>query len=142
MTTLHLYPYVNNCCSPEIEFSNVKYWETKFDLKIVWTEPKKAKGILVGGWIQDHNRLEIIKAYESLKNPKYVFAFGACAISSSTWMGGDRKNFALADILPVTTFIGGCSPHPDQLWKAIHSVIHPDKERGSYLDAVEHPGIA
>ena len=86
--SLFPYPFVTACCAMESDL-----------LMVVGTITHKQAPILR-------------KVYEQMCEPKWVMAFGACAVS-----GGFYQNYAtlqgIDKIIPVDIYIPGCPPRPE-----------------------------
>lgn len=73
-------------------------------------------------------RREIIEAFELLKGPKWVFAYGTCVISGGVLGQFSDSLITVGDILPVTRFLPGCPPSFDAIQTAVSDLTEGRRE--------------
>lgn len=78
--------------------------------------------LVVNGVITDKMVPYIKDCYERLIDPKHVIAFGTCTVS-----GQPFDTIKLSDIIPVTAYVGGCSPGAMPLKLAINKIKNINK---------------
>ena len=101
------------CCRLELEnifssmYDHIKPWN------LLLSPPAKANILIVSGWLNLALQTHIKKVYEQLKADKVVIAVGACQISGSVYH--TDSCVSIDQILPVSTFVPGCPPSPEQI---------------------------
>lgn len=117
--SLFQYPFVTACCG--MEYMSVAC--AHFDLDrfgMGWTRfsPRQADMLLVVGTITFKEAPVLKKVYDQMTEPKWVVAFGTCAVS-----GGIYDNYTVVQgidkIIPVDIYIPGCPPRPETVLDAL-----------------------
>jgi NADH-quinone oxidoreductase subunit B len=85
--------------------------------------------LLVVGTIT-HKEAPVLKmVYDQMTEPKWVVAFGACAVS-----GGIYDNYAVLqgidNIIPVDVYIPGCPPRPETVLDALIKLQNKVQKEG------------
>ena len=82
---------------------------------------RSADLLIVAGSITRRQAPLIVELYERLLEPRWVIAWGACAIS-----GGAYNNYAtlpgLGQVIPVDLVVPGCPPAPSALRNALETL--------------------
>jgi NADH-quinone oxidoreductase, B subunit len=106
--------FATSCCG--IEFMCVgaaRYDFARFGWEVTRNSPRQADVVFVCGTIV-HKMAPVLKRlYDQMAEPKYVMAFGSCAISGGPFKGSYHVVEGVDKIIPVDVFIPGCPPRPD-----------------------------
>jgi len=117
--SLFPYPFVTACCAMEfMSVSSSPYDTDRFGAALPRFSPRQADLLMVVGTVT-HKQAPVLKTvYDQMCEPKWVMAFGVCAIS-----GGFYQNYAavagIDRIVPVDVYVPGCPPRPETVIDAI-----------------------
>jgi len=80
-----------------------------------WTRfsPRQSDMLLVVGTVTQKLAPVLRTVYNQMTNPKWVVAFGACAVSNYAVVQGIDR------IIPVDIYIPGCPPRPETVLDAL-----------------------
>lgn len=110
-----LYPFVTACCGMEfMSVAGPKYDLDRFGAALPRFSPRQADLLMVVGTISHKQAPILVKVYNQMTEPKWVFAFGVCAVS-----GGFYDNYATVQgidtLIPVDVYVPGCPPRPEMV---------------------------
>jgi NADH-quinone oxidoreductase subunit B len=110
-----LYPFVTACCGMEfMSVAGPKYDLDRFGAALPRFSPRQADLLMVVGTISHKQAPILVKVYNQMTEPKWVFAFGVCAVS-----GGFYNNYATVQgidtLIPVDVYVPGCPPRPEMV---------------------------
>jgi len=110
-----LYPFVTACCGMEfMSVAGPKYDLDRFGAALPRFSPRQADLLMVVGTISHKQAPILVKVYNQMAEPKWVFAFGVCAVS-----GGFYDNYATVQgidtLIPVDIYVPGCPPRPEMV---------------------------
>ncbi len=110
-----LYPFVTACCGMEfMSVAGPKYDLDRFGAALPRFSPRQADLMMVVGTISHKQAPILVKVYNQMTEPKWVFAFGVCAVS-----GGFYDNYATVQgidtLVPVDVYVPGCPPRPEMV---------------------------
>jgi NADH-quinone oxidoreductase subunit B len=110
-----LYPFVTACCGMEfMSVAGPKYDLDRFGAALPRFSPRQADLLLVVGTISHKQAPILVKVYNQMAEPKWVFAFGVCAVS-----GGFYNNYSTVQgidtLIPVDVYVPGCPPRPEMV---------------------------
>lgn len=113
------YPFVTACCGMEfMSVASTLYDTDRFGAALPRFSPRQADLLMVVGTVSVKQIPVLRKVYEQMCAPKWVMAFGACAVS-----GGMYRNYAAVQgidkIIPVDIYVPGCPPRPETVIDAI-----------------------
>jgi len=113
-----------NGCEHELNAVTNPYYDmSRHGLSIV-ASPRHADVLLVTGPVTTRMREPLLKAYESMPEPRAVAAVGDCAMGCRVL--GDLAALAppLEELLPVAIRIPGCPPTPDVIAEHLLAYLH------------------
>lgn len=112
-----------NGCEHELGATTNPYYDmSRFGLSIA-ASPRHADVLLVTGPVTRRMRTALLRAYESMPEPRLVAALGNCAMGCSLLGLATEQAGGVRDMLPVDLEIPGCPPTPDTIATALTSLI-------------------
>jgi NADH-quinone oxidoreductase subunit B len=110
-----LYPFITACCGMEfMSVAGPRYDLDRFGAALPRFSPRQADLLIVVGTISHKQAPILVKVYNQMAEPKWVFAYGVCVCS-----GGMYDNYATVQgidtILPVDIYVPGCPPRPEMV---------------------------
>jgi len=123
--SLYNYPFITACCG--MEFMSLYAPQSdidRFGAGIARFSPRQSDLLFVVGTITQKMAPVFRTVYEQMTEPKWVIAFGACAVS-----GGIYDNYVVVQgidqIIPVDVYIPGCPPRPETV---LHALVKLQKK--------------
>lgn len=108
--------FATSCCG--IEFMCVGAARSdfaRFGWEVTRNSPRQADVVFVCGTIV-HKMAPVLKRlYDQMAEPKYVMAFGSCAISGGPFKSGYHVVKGVDEVIPVDVYVPGCPPRPDAM---------------------------
>lgn len=109
------YPFVTACCGMEfMSVSGPRYDLERFGAALPRFSPRQADLLMVVGTVSHKQAPILVKIYNQMAEPKWVFSFGVCATS-----GGFYDNYATVQgvdtLIPVDIYVPGCPPRPEMV---------------------------
>lgn len=77
-------------------------------------EPDHANVLIVAGRVPDAFSASLRALYERVASPRWVIAYGTCAVSGAVF-----GTMATERVVPVDVCVPGCPPHPTSLCNAL-----------------------
>ncbi|MBD3387808.1 MAG: hypothetical protein GF416_02055 [Candidatus Altiarchaeales archaeon] len=128
-----MFVYTGGCNGCEIEIANAlfsPYYDLEQYRVMMTFNPREADVLIVTGPITKRNEPQLKAIYERIPEPKAVIACGACAIVGGIYVNlygelgpSDQIRGPLGNILPVDASARGCAPRPEEIIRAVSSVI-------------------
>ncbi len=109
------------CNGCDIEVINVltPYYDAeRFGIKLVGT-PRHADALLVSGPVTRQVLPALKNLYDSVPDPKFVFAIGSCACGGGIWHDAYNIIGGVDKVFPVDFYIPGCPPRPEAILHGI-----------------------
>lgn len=101
-----------NGCELELNaMSNVNFDFGRFGIEWV-ASPRHADGLVLSGPLTRNMAEAVELAYEGMPAPKFVVAFGACAISGGPYVDSSALDRTFVDRFVPSLYVPGCPPHP------------------------------
>ena len=103
------------CCGTSAwQIGAPEYGLPGFDGNAYDLEPEQANVLIVAGRVPRQCVPLVRSLYDRLAAPKWVIAYGVCAVSGAVF-----DTSAVAEIIPVDFAVGGCPPHTDTLCRVL-----------------------
>lgn len=83
--------------------------------------------LIVSGTVTHALTQAVVRAWESLAQPRAAIAFGACTISGGPYWDSYAVAAGIDAHIPVTRYVPGCPPRPEALLEALAAVASPDQ---------------
>ncbi len=118
-----------NGCESELHALNNPFYNLH-RLGIFFTpSPRFADLLLVTGPVTYAMHEPLRRAYEAMPEPRWVMAFGTCAVSGGVAGGGYACRNGLEGILPVDLYLPGCPPNPAAIVEALLMFLDRRQQR-------------
>lgn len=107
------------CCAIEMmAFGAGKYDADRMGV-FFRASPRQADLLIIAGPATIKLKHVIERLYEQMPRPKYVIAFGECAICGGPFWDSYSVINGVDKLIPVDVYVPGCPPRPEQLLLAI-----------------------
>jgi len=104
-----------NGCDIEIINALTPFYDAeRFGIKLVGS-PRHADALLVSGAVSRQVCPRLKTLYESVPEPKLVFAIGSCATGGGIWFDSYNVVGGVDKVIPVNFYIPGCPPRPEAI---------------------------
>ncbi|WP_457569917.1 NADH-quinone oxidoreductase subunit B [Desulfurobacterium sp.] len=110
------------CCSLEMMAAGMSRFDlARFGSEVFRPSPRQADLMIVPGTISKKMAPAIVRLYEQMPHPKWVIAFGSCAISGGPFVFKGQYGIieGIDKLIPVDVYVPGCPPRPEALFEAI-----------------------
>ncbi|MGC8671471.1 MAG: NADH-quinone oxidoreductase subunit B [Candidatus Micrarchaeia archaeon] len=108
------------CCAMELmDFGSARIDAERGSYLLFRSTPRQSDVMIVAGWVTKSMVPEIKRMYEQMLKPKYVVAFGECAVSGGPWFESYNIVRGIDQVLPVDVYVVGCPPKPENLFSAL-----------------------
>jgi NADH-quinone oxidoreductase subunit B len=112
-----------SCCAMEtLDFSSPMIDSERGGYAFFRGNPRRSDVMIVSGWVTKSIAPEIKRLYEQMLKPKYVIAYGVCAIGGGPWAESYNIIKGVDQILPVDVYVAGCPPKPESLFAAFEKL--------------------
>jgi len=121
--------YCTGCCAIELP----QAMTSRYDMERLgmgpMATPRQADVILVTGYLSVKTLRRVIYAYEQMSEPKYLVAFGPCAINGGIYYDSHAVIKQLDQYLPIDIYIAGCMPKPEAVMNGFKDLIEMIKSK-------------
>jgi NADH-quinone oxidoreductase subunit B len=112
------------CCGASaLQVGAPRYGLPGFDGAGYALSPEQSNVLIVAGRISVGFTTALCRLHERMRRPRWVIAYGTCAIS-----GAVLGTLPTDRVIPVDTLVPGCPPHPDALVNVLARI--PRRRRG------------
>ena len=111
------------CCALEMMAAGASRFDiSRFGSEVFRPSPRQSDLMIVAGTINKKMAPAILTLYDQIPEPKWVIAYGNCAISGGPFIfPGQYSVVEGADkLFPVDVYIPGCPPNPYAL---LHGIL-------------------
>jgi Ni,Fe-hydrogenase III small subunit len=116
------------CSGCELELNatgNVNFDLSRFGIEFV-ASPRHADGLVVSGPLTRNMKEALDLAWAAMPDPRFVIAFGACAISGGPYAASGALDRRFLDANRPVVYVPGCPPHPLTFASAILDLLGID----------------
>jgi Ni,Fe-hydrogenase III small subunit/NAD-dependent dihydropyrimidine dehydrogenase PreA subunit len=115
-----------NGCELELNATgNVNFDLGRYGIEFV-ASPRHADGLVVSGPLTRNMKAALDLAWEAMPAPRFVIAFGACAISGGPYATSGALDRRFLDDHRPSLYVPGCPPHPLTFANAILDLLGID----------------
>ncbi len=112
-----------SCCSMEaLDFGSPRIDSEREGYAFFRGTPRQSDVMIVSGWVTKSLAPEIKRLYEQMPKPKYVIAYGVCAVGGGPWAESYNIIKGIDQLLPVDVYVAGCPPKPENLFAAFRKL--------------------
>lgn len=119
------------CCAIEMMAFGASRFDSDRMGVFFRASPRQADLMIVAGPATVKLRDVITRLYDQMPEPKYVIAFGECAICGGPFWDSYSVINGVDKLIPVDVYVPGCPPRPEQLLLAIQVLQKKIDERRS-----------
>ena len=101
------------CCKQEIIASTGPVYDiSRFGISVV-SYPESADVLIVQGFLNRKYVKRLIEIYDAMKDPKWVMAYGKCAIENAYFESDDTLINTFKKKMNFDIYVPGCPPRPE-----------------------------
>ena len=124
--------YGCNCCPIEVMAAGAaRFDQARFGYEVVRAVHRQADLLTVAGPITLKMKPAVERVWAQMPEPKWVIAFGNCAVSGGPFRDGYSILPGVDSIIPVDIYIPGCPVRPEAYF---HAMLELQKkvQKGDY----------
>jgi NADH-quinone oxidoreductase subunit B len=84
--------------------------------------PRQADIFLITGYLSVKTLKRVVRSYEQMNDPKYVFGHGSCTIDGGMYWDSYATVKDVGLYIPVDVYIAGCMPRPEAIFHAFEKL--------------------
>jgi len=110
------------CCAIEMMAVGMARFDiARFGAEAFRPSPRQSDLMIVAGTVSKKMAPAVVRLYEQMPAPKYVMAFGNCAISGGPFNFEGQYGIieGVDQLIPVDVFVPGCPPRPEGLLEGL-----------------------
>jgi Ni,Fe-hydrogenase III small subunit/NAD-dependent dihydropyrimidine dehydrogenase PreA subunit len=112
-----------NACELELNaVANVNFDLQRFGIEWV-ASPRHADALVLSGPLTNTMADAVRLAWDAMPDPRFVVAFGACAISGGLYASAPALDRSFIDDVGPALYVPGCPPHPLTFVQAILDLL-------------------
>lgn len=112
-----------NACEQELNaLGNVNFDLQRFGIEWV-ASPRHADGLVLSGPLTKNMADAVRLSWEAMPDPRFLVAFGACAISGGLYAQAPAIDRGFLDEVGPSLYVPGCPPHPLTFVNAILDLL-------------------
>jgi Ni,Fe-hydrogenase III small subunit/NAD-dependent dihydropyrimidine dehydrogenase PreA subunit len=101
-----------NGCELELNaLANVNFDLQRYGIEWV-ASPRHADGLVLTGPVSRHMAEAVQLAWDAMPSPRFLVAFGACALSGGLYADSSELDRSFLDRFAPSLLVPGCPPHP------------------------------
>ncbi|MBN2526998.1 MAG: NADH-quinone oxidoreductase subunit NuoB [Deltaproteobacteria bacterium] len=90
--------------------------------------PRQSTVFFIGGYASVKTLKRIVRSYEQMQGPKWVFAVCSCTINGGMYFDSYNTINRLDHYIPVDVYVTGCMPRPEAILDGIDTLKKRIKE--------------
>ena len=110
--------WFNSCGFTELLPVVGSRWDMERFGMIPVSSPKHADVMFIAGYQTLKSIKRAKRIYEQMPEPKVVIALGSCTMTGGMYWDSYNTIKRLKDYIPVTIYVPGCPPRPENVFKA------------------------
>lgn len=110
------------CCAIEMMATGASRFDmARFGCEVFRPSPRHSDLMIVCGTVTRKMAPAVVTLYDQMPEPKWVLAFGNCAISGGPFKFPGQYNVVegVDKLFPVDVYVPGCPPRPEALIEGI-----------------------
>lgn len=113
------------CCAIEMMSASMARFDiARFGAEVFRPSIRQADLMMVTGTVSKKMAPAVVRLYEQMPAPKFVLAFGNCAISGGPFKFEGQYGVVegVDKLIPVDVYVPGCPPRPEAILEGIFSI--------------------